>query len=240
MRTFKNLFFFFAALVLGLSSCNKTQGEFDYLYNDLPFKMDKVERPSIPDYSVNLVDFGGIGDGVTLNTEAFKQAMEHLNAEGGGHLIVPEGLWLTGPIELLSNCDLHITPNAVVIFDPNRDLYPIVEVVFEGLDTRRCESPIHAVGAKNISITGGGVIDGSGESWRVVKREKLTPGQWKDLVASGGVVVNDRLWYPDEGYAKAASISNMNVAPSSLSEQEWQEIKSIPLPFSGFRIRSGS
>ena len=74
------------------------------------------------------------------------------------------------------------------------------------------------------------MIDGSGESWRVVKREKLTPGQWKDLVASGGVVVNDRLWYPDEGYAKAASISNMNVAPSSLSEQEWQEIKSFLRP----------
>lgn len=230
MRTFKNLFFSICALLIGLTSCNKAEGEFDYLYDNLPFKMDKVKRPSIPDYSVNLLDFGGVGDGVTLNTEAFKQAMEHLNAEGGGHLIVPEGLWLTGPIELLSNCDLHVTPNAVIIFDPNRDLYPIVEVVFEGLDTRRCESPIHAVGAKNISITGGGVIDGSGESWRGVKREKLTPGQWKDLVASGGVVVNDRLWYPDEGYAKAASISNMNVAPSSLSEEEWQEIKSFLRP----------
>lgn len=214
--------------VCACSSGNK--GEFDYLYENLPFDMPRVSRPDIPDYSVNLTDFGGVGDGVELNTEAFKAAMEHLSSKGGGHLVVPSGIWLTGPIELLSNCDLHVTANAIIIFDPDRDLYPIIETVFEGLDTRRCESPIHAEGAKNISVTGTGVIDGSGEAWRMVKRDKLTAGEWTKLVASGGVVVDNRLWYPDEGFVKGTRISEMNVPRGDLSEAEWNEIKSFLRP----------
>ena len=193
--------------------------------------MTKVTRPSIPDYTVDLTDFGGVGDGVTLNTEAFAKAMRHLFDEGGGHLNVPSGIWLTGPVEILSNCDLHVTENAIVIFDPDRDFYPIIETVFEGLDTRRCESPIHAQDAKNISITGGGVFDGSGEAWRMVKREKLTAGEWAKLISGGGVVSEDgRIWYPDEGFAKAVKESNMNVPVGERTESEWNEIKSFLRP----------
>ncbi len=206
-------------------------GEFDSLYDQLPFEMTKVTRPSIPDYTVDLTDFGGVGDGVTLNTEAFAKAMRHLFDEGGGHLNVPSGIWLTGPVEILSNCDLHVTENAIVIFDPDRDFYPIIETVFEGLDTRRCESPIHAQDAKNISITGGGVFDGSGEAWRMVKREKLTAGEWAKLISGGGVVSEDgRIWYPDEGFAKAVKESNMNVPVGERTESEWNEIKSFLRP----------
>lgn len=223
---------FCLGLILIISACCQKQDyEFAYLYEDLPFEMEKVLRPAIPDYSIDLRDFGGIGDGVSSNTEAFKAAMEHLNSKGGGHLVVPSGLWFTGPIELLSNCDLHVTENAVIIFDPDLELYPIIETVFEGLDTRRCESPLHAENAKNISVTGGGVIDGSGEAWRPVKRDKLNAGQWKKLLASGGVVSDDdRIWYPDESYKQTAAMSNMNVPQFAKSEQEWNEIKSFLRP----------
>lgn len=221
-----------AGALLLVSACGKHGGdEFAYLYENLPFKMERVARPSIPDLRVNIKDFGGVGDGVTLNTEAFAKAMKHLSDKGGGHLDVPAGIWLTGPIEILSNCDLHVTPNAVIIFDPDRDLYPIIKTVFEGLDTRRCESPVHAEGARNISITGGGVIDGSGEAWRMVKKSKLTEGEWKKLVASGGVVSRDgRIWYPDEGFETASKISNMNVPPSELTDEQWNSIKSFLRP----------
>ncbi len=221
-----------AAALMLTASCSKGGGdEFAYLYKDLPFAMDRVSKPVIPDYSVDLTDFGGVGDGVAMNSEAFAKAMKHLSEKGGGHLNVPAGIWLTGPIEILSNCDLHITPNAVIIFNPDRDLYPIIETVFEGLDTRRCESPIHADGARNISITGGGVIDGSGEAWRMVKKSKLTEGEWKKLTASGGFISKDgRIWYPDEGFEKASRMSNMNVPRGLKSEEEWNEIKSFLRP----------
>lgn len=221
-----------AGALLLVSSCGKQGGdEFAYLYEDLPFKMERVARPVIPDLRVSVKDFGGVGDGVTLNTEAFAKAMKHLSDKGGGHLDVPAGIWLTGPIEILSNCDLHVTPNAVIIFDPDRDLYPIIQTVFEGLDTRRCESPVHAEGARNISITGGGVLDGSGEAWRMVKKSKLTDGEWRKLVASGGIVSRDgRIWYPDEGFEKATMFSNMNVPSADLTEEQWNEIKSFLRP----------
>lgn len=221
-----------AGALLLVSSCGKQGGdEFAYLYENLPFKMERVARPVIPDLRVSVKDFGGVGDGVTLNTEAFAKAMKHLSDKGGGHLDVPAGIWLTGPIEILSNCDLHVTPNAVIIFDPDRDLYPIIQTVFEGLDTRRCESPVHAEGARNISITGGGVLDGSGEAWRMVKKSKLTDGEWRKLVASGGIVSRDgRIWYPDEGFEKATMFSNMNVPSADLTEEQWNEIKSFLRP----------
>lgn len=221
-----------AGVLLLVSSCGKQGGdEFAYLYENLPFKMERVARPVIPDLRVSVKDFGGVGDGVTLNTEAFAKAMKHLSDKGGGHLDVPAGIWLTGPIEILSNCDLHVTPNAVIIFDPDRDLYPIIQTVFEGLDTRRCESPVHAEGARNISITGGGVLDGSGEAWRMVKKSKLTDGEWRKLVASGGIVSRDgRIWYPDEGFEKATMFSNMNVPSADLTEEQWNEIKSFLRP----------
>lgn len=221
-----------AGALLLVSSCGKQGGdEFAYLYENLPFKMERVARPVIPDLRVSVKDFGGVGDGVTLNTEAFAKAMKHLSDKGGGHLDVPAGIWFTGPIEILSNCDLHVTPNAVIIFDPDRDLYPIIQTVFEGLDTRRCESPVHAEGARNISITGGGVLDGSGEAWRMVKKSKLTDGEWRKLVASGGIVSRDgRIWYPDEGFEKATMFSNMNVPSADLTEEQWNEIKSFLRP----------
>lgn len=207
-----------AALLL-IASCTSGAGEFDYLYENLPFEMGKVSRPSIPDLSVSLLDFGGVPDGTALNTEAFAKAMDHLASRGGGHLVVPAGVWRTGPIGIKSNIDLHIEHDAVVVFDPSRELYPVIKTSFEGLDTRRCESPIHADGEKNISITGGGVIDGSGESWRMVKKDKMTESQWRKQIAGGGVLSEDgKAWYPDEGFVIAMKSANMNDPDPSLPD----------------------
>ena len=214
MTNFKTILL--AVLAVILSSCCKSGGyEFERLYENLPFEMERVYRPQIPDYSVNLTDFGAVGDGVTLNSEAFAKAMSHLESKGGGHLIVPAGIWLTGPITILSNIDLHVTPNAIILFDPSRELYPVIETVFEGLDTKRCISPVNAYRAKNISITGGGVIDGAGQDWRPLKKSKVTESFWQKQVAAGGVVENN-IWYPDEGYLEGTRGASMNVPREGL------------------------
>ena len=234
MTTFNTRLIRSAALFvasLTLLACG-TDYEFRHLYGDLPFEMAKVQRPDIPVRQVNIEDFGGVGDGVFLNTEAFAEAIDVLSQAGGGRLVVPTGVWLTGPITLKDNIDLHIRPDAVLLFSTDRDLYPIVETVFEGLDTKRCLAPINADGAKNIAITGGGTIDGNGDSWRQVKKSKISPSQWKALLKSGGFTnAKGDLWYPDSTSYRGSVVSDaFNVPQGLTTEEEWNGVKTYLRP----------
>ncbi len=196
----------------------------------LPFSMPEVMAPVIPDYQVKLTDFGGVGDGITLNTEAFAKAIDALSKKGGGKLVVPQGVWHTGPIVLKSNIELHLKAGAVILFAADETLYPIIETSFEGLDTRRLQSPIYAKGASNIAITGKGVIDGNGQYWRPVKKGKVTASHWKSLLAiPGSQEMKKDYWVPSAGYAKGERGANMNV-PNAKTEEEWNAIKRFLRP----------
>ena len=210
-----------AAAILALSYASRG-GEFDALYQDLPFEMPVVNAPRIPAGSVSIVDFGAVGDGIALNTAAFADAIEALSAKGGGRVIVPAGIWRTGPIALKSCIELHLDADAIIVFDPDQDLYPIIDTNFEGLDVRRCTSPIHAEGAHDIAITGRGIIDGSGDPWRELKRAKVGDKLWRSTLKKGGVVSESGdAWYPDEGYRKARlSAGSLNLPDPSLDENE--------------------
>ena len=196
----------------------------------LPFQMPEVSAPVIPAYTVNLKKFGAVNDGVTLNTKAFEKAIAALEKKGGGHLVVPAGVWFTGPIVLKSNIDLHLEVGAVIQFSGDESLYPVIKTSFEGLDTRRCQSPLSANGAENISITGKGVIDGNGQFWRPVKKNKMTDGQWKEVLERpGGIESKKGYWVPNQAYADAEKSANMNV-PKASTEEEWNRIKRFLRP----------
>ena len=196
----------------------------------LPFQMPEVSAPVIPAYTVNLKKFGAVNDGITLNTKAFEKAIAALEKKGGGHLVVPAGVWFTGPIVLKSNIDLHLEVGAVIQFSGDESLYPVIKTSFEGLDTRRCQSPLSANGAENISITGKGVIDGNGQFWRPVKKSKMTDGQWKEVLERpGGVESKKGYWVPNQAYADAEKSANMNV-PKASTEEEWNRIKRFLRP----------
>ena len=183
---------------------------------------ERIPLPKIPSYTVCLSDFGGIGDGVFLNTEVFSHALAHLSERGGGVLTVPAGIWFTGPVTLPSCTELRVEKDAVIVFSTDQDLYPIIDTNFEGLDVRRCLSPINATGAHDIAITGGGIIDGNGDAWREVKRRKVSEDLWKTVLQRGGVLSEDgKTWFPDEGYQKArATAGSLNYPDPSLDENE--------------------
>jgi polygalacturonase len=206
---------------------NDESTRYKYLYENLPFEMPVLQRPVFPNNQVSIADFGGIPDGVTLNTEAFAKAMDALASKGGGTLNVPSGIWYTGPIVFKSNINLHLEKGALILFSGDFDLYPLVKTVFEGLDTRRCQSPISGRNLENIAITGEGSINGSGDVWRPLKKGKVIDSHWKRVVASGGVL-NDKgdYWFPTAGSLKGLQMSDMNVPTGgNLTEEEWQEIK---------------
>ena len=222
---------FLCILIMGCQSNNNPGNyKYEYLYKDLPFEMQKIQRPVFPDNQVSVSDFGGIGDGIKLNSEAFSKAFEALSKKGGGTLNVPAGVWLTGPIEFKSNINLHLEKGALILFSTDFSLYPLVHTVFEGLDTRRCQSPVSGRNLENVAITGEGAINGSGDAWRQLKKSKVTDSHWKSVVSSGGIVQNGDYWFPSEGSLKGFKMSDMNVPSGDLSEEQWLEIKDFLRP----------
>lgn len=201
------------------------------IYNGIEFSMEKVKEPVIPEYSVNIRDFGAVPDGQTLNTQVFADVIQKVSDHGGGKVIVPRGMWLTGPIVMKSNIELHVEEGALILFSSNFDHYPLIETSFEGLETYRCISPVYAFDLDNIAITGKGVIDGSGDAWRPVKKFKMTSSQWKKLVSSGGVLnEKENIWYPSEKALKGIEGSIMNVPSGDLTKEDYEAIKDFLRP----------
>lgn len=158
-----------------------------------------VELPKIPDREYNIKDFGAVNGGMESNTGAINAAVTKANADGGGKVIVPAGIWLTGPIELKSNIDLHLENGAVLLFDKNEKEYPLYMSDFEGMECIRAKSPITAENASNIAITGMGTIDGSGQLWRPIKQFKMTQRQWDALLKKSPYTVTEKdgqIWLP--------------------------------------------
>jgi len=201
------------------------------IYKNIEFKMPQVSETSFPANTVSIKDFGGVSGGKIKNTEAFKKAIDALGKKGGGKLVVPRGMWLTGPIVLQSNINLHVEEGALVIFSKDKNDYPLVDVSFEGLETIRCQSPISAKNAKNIAITGKGIIDGSGEAWRAIKKSKMAESEWKQMVSSGGLLSEDKkTWFPSESYKKGfEASSNFNV-PDKITKSELESVKDFLRP----------
>ncbi|GAB6011389.1 glycoside hydrolase family 28 protein [Viscerimonas tarda] len=231
----KRIIFAVVVLATSLVSCTqKATGlyPYEYLYENLAFDMPRVEKPVFPGNETNILSHGGVGDGLTLNTQAFDDAMRALSEKGGGSLIVPTGVWFTGPIVFRSNINLHLEKGALILFTPDKDAYPLVETSFEGLKTRRCQSPISGKNLENIAITGEGTINGSGEVWRPLKKDKVTQRYWNNVVSSGGVLKNEAYWLPSESALKGEMLSeaNFNVPSGVLTEADWLAIKDFMRP----------
>jgi polygalacturonase len=162
--------------------------------------MPPVELPVFPNRDFVITEYGAVGDGIHHNSAAFLQAIDDCSAAGGGRVVIPAGIWLTGPIYLKSHVNLHAEAGSLIVFSSTFDDYPLIYSTYEGLRTVRCTSPLTAENCENIAITGSGVFDGSGEAWRPVKKWKMTDRQWNQLVQSGGIVDHgkEEIWWPTE------------------------------------------
>ncbi|GGF31313.1 glycoside hydrolase family 28 protein [Echinicola rosea] len=231
-KPFKNIFLIVVLTVFaGWTKARQIVPVSADIYEGVEINMPKVQLPSFPDRTVNITDFGAKGDGIVKNTDAFAKAIDEIAQAGGGKVVVPRGIWLTGPITLKSNTNLHLEDGALVLFSRDFDDYPLINTSFEGLNTVRCTSPINALEAENIAITGAGVIDGNGNAWRPVKKGKMTAGQWDKLVKSGGVLSDDeKMWFPTVKSKKGyTSSSNFNV-PDLISDDELASVKDFLRP----------
>jgi len=238
---FRKFAFFLICLVAGASLMASGQDiskriplvkdEIKNYTSNLPFEMPSIQLPEFPDKTFNVKDYGAIGDGHFMNTAAFQRAIDACSAARGGKVLIPAGLWLTGPIQMKSNVNLHLDRGSLVEFSRNHQDYPIVNVPKRGWTV---ESPILGIGLENIAITGPGLLDGNGITWRPVKNEKVSPTLWKKLVKSGGVVTEDgSVWWPSREAADGEQyLKNLRAtkAKSELTPQDFLPARDFMRP----------
>jgi polygalacturonase len=161
-----------------------------------PFDMPEPKRPAFPDRTFNIVDYGAVEGGATTNTAAIAAAVAAANEAGGGTVLIPEGRWLTGPITLKSNVNLHAAKGATVLFSQKfSDYQPAVFSRHEGIECMKFHPFIYARGEENIGITGEGVFDGQGDPWWAMGRTDMSRGAGRNLLrlAAEGSPVEERM-----------------------------------------------
>jgi polygalacturonase len=218
---------FFAVTLLYASSVIGQDKAKPYSFTNLPV----VQETHFKADTLNIADFGAKNDGLSLNTKSINNAITACHKKGGGVVVIPAGLWLTGPVVLQSNVNLHLQKNALLQFTKDFNQYPLVKGDWEGLPQMRNQSPISAEGAENIAITGYGIIDGNGGAWRMVKKDKLTESQWNKQVASGGLLSEDqKTWYPSEKTLKGSTLKNPGAISAEKTPEFYAGIKDFLRP----------
>jgi len=122
---------------------------------------------------VSVEDFGAVGDNTTDCTRAFRAALAAVAASGGGEVVVPAGLFKTGPVNLTSNVRLTVNGEMWALETTNTSVWPKVPVVPTYATTFPADrwqpfifAPAPATGrSSNISIAGVGEINGAGPFW---------------------------------------------------------------------------
>lgn len=108
----------------------------------------------------NVVDYGAVGNKIVDDAKAIQQAIDECSANGGGTVLLPANhTFMSGPLCLKSNVNLHLEATAVLLANPDEGIYKL-----SAFGENRGEGMmwIYANGADNISITGKGTIHGNG------------------------------------------------------------------------------
>lgn len=124
-----------------------------------------VKEPSFPARRFKITDFGAKPGYSKPATQAINKAIELCSSSGGGIVIVPAGTYISGPIYLKSNVNLHLEKNAIIRFSTcPEDYLPLVRTRWEGIDCYNYSPLIYAFKEKNIAITGEGILDGQADT----------------------------------------------------------------------------
>ncbi|KAK4486762.1 hypothetical protein RD792_006656 [Penstemon davidsonii] len=152
---------------------------------------------------ISIKDFGGVGDGVTLNTKAFREAIyriQHLKRRGGTLLYIPPGEYLTGPFNLTSRMTLYLAKGAVIKATQDTKHWPLVAPLPSYGRGRerpggRYMSFIHGDGLHDVIITGeNGTIDGQGDVWWNMWRQRtlqFTRPSLIELMNSRSIIISN-------------------------------------------------
>jgi polygalacturonase len=168
----------------------------------LPGILAGIHAPAFPDRDFPVTDFGAVAGGTTDATGAFRAAVDACASAGGGRVVVPPGVFLTGPIHLKSNVNLHVSEGATIRFSRDPAAYlPVVRTRWEGVELMGLSPLVYAYEQRDIAITGQGTLDGQAdaEHWWPWKRNGHPQSQKPDrdrlfAQAEAGVPVAERVF----------------------------------------------
>src|SRR5215213_2809158 len=181
----------------------------------VPEILKRIKPPVFPKRDFLITKFGANGGGTADNTEAIRKAVEACSKAGGGRVVVPAGVFLTGAIHLRSNVNLHVSEGATLKFsrDP-KDYLPLVFTRWEGMELMNYSPFVYAFEQKNIAVTGAGTLDGNSDDenwwpWKGQERhgwKKGEPNQLKarktlEELTERGVPVQERV-FGEGGYLR--------------------------------------
>jgi polygalacturonase len=131
----------------------------------LPAPGNEPVLPQIPERTFSVSDFGAKADGKTKNTQAVESAIAAAAAAGGGTVVFPDGIYLTGAIQLRSSVAIRVEKGATLRFSTDPADYPAVLTRWEGTECVNYAGLISGRDLHDIAIVGQGTIDGQGAAW---------------------------------------------------------------------------
>jgi len=159
--------------------------------------LSRIKAPQFPEKDFTITDFGAVPDGQKDCTQAISKAIAAAHQAGGGRVVVPPGTFLTGPIHLKSNVNLHVSEGALMNFLLEPDAYmPVVYSRWEGIECMNYSPLIYAYEQENIAITGKGTLDGraSDENWWRWKNTQGGDVKMLEIYGQNGVPVAERVF----------------------------------------------
>jgi polygalacturonase len=242
-KFYGSLLCFSTAIVSALFFNCAAQKSTDVLTNPWKVKQEiekAVVVPTFKNKTYNIVDFGAKSGGQVNNSEAFKKAIETCTKNGGGKVIVPSGKFLTGPIHLDNNVNLHLEDGAEILFSTKSSDYPLVLTSFEGTELMNHSPLVYAYNKKNIAVTGKGILNGQADNenwwywcgakqygWSEGKGNQNDPKNRIRLVESGeqNVPVEQRI-YGEGSYLRPSFVEFFSCTDALI-----KDVKIINAPF---------
>ncbi|MBN2545549.1 MAG: glycoside hydrolase family 28 protein [Spirochaetes bacterium] len=173
--------------------------------------LKSITPPQIPNREYQIENYGAVGDGITDNTKAINYAINTCSNNGGGKIIISKGSYLTGPVKLKSNIELHIKKDSSIIFKSDFNEYlPVVFTRWEGVECFNYSPLIYAINCENIAITGKGKLLGNGVKWWHWKKLQYDAAKKLYDAESDNIPVNERIFGTEEDALRPPFIQTIN------------------------------
>ncbi|HVU36657.1 MAG TPA: glycosyl hydrolase family 28 protein [Opitutaceae bacterium] len=161
-------------------------------------------------------DYGAVGNGTTVNTKAIQAVIDRCSTEGGGVVVVPSGTFLSGALYFKPGVDLRVDKGAVLKSTTSMSDFPPIYTRWEGIERYWTSAFLNFIGLKNVTVSGEGTIDGSGDAWAGFGKRGRPPFDRKAFEAARKQAAAAPLPRPADVYpSPLPTTAGLNFAPDA-------------------------